>query len=111
MNAMATVPGSLLLHAEATFSMALLLWEPGQRTPIHDHLAWCVAAVLHGEESEVLYEHVSDGFLETCRRANPAGFVSGFAPPGDIHEVYNPTNRSLPRCMCTARIFDVTTAV
>lgn len=46
--------------------------------------------MLRGEESEVLYEHVSNGLLETCRRTNPAGFVSGFAPPGDIREVYKP---------------------
>jgi predicted metal-dependent enzyme (double-stranded beta helix superfamily) len=33
-----------LLHAEpdGSFSVVALVWRPGQATPIHDHVTWCV---------------------------------------------------------------------
>jgi len=80
-----------LVHAEpdGSFSVAVMVWLPGQRTPIHDHLAWCVTAVLQGAECEEIFA-VRDGHLEVIARShNPVGTVSGFAPPGDIHQVHN----------------------
>jgi predicted metal-dependent enzyme (double-stranded beta helix superfamily) len=80
-----------LLHAEpdGSFSVAVMVWRSGQLTPVHDHLSWCVTAVLQGAEYEEIFA-VRDGHLEVVRRnMNPAGTVSGFAPPGDIHQVRN----------------------
>jgi predicted metal-dependent enzyme (double-stranded beta helix superfamily) len=80
-----------LVHAEpdGSFSVAVMVWLPGQQTPIHDHLAWCVTAVLQGAECEQIFA-VRDGHLEViARNQNPVGTVSGFAPPGDIHQVHN----------------------
>ncbi|GHH68621.1 hypothetical protein GCM10017673_17970 [Streptosporangium violaceochromogenes] len=77
------------LHAEAAFSIVAVVWRPGQRTPIHDHIAWCVFGVLQGVEYETLYRHDGDHMTEIGRTANRAGEVSGFAPPGDIHRVHN----------------------
>ena len=80
-----------LVHAEpdGSFSVAVMVWLPGQQTPIHDHLAWCVTAVLQGAECEEIFA-VRDGHLEViARNQNPVGTVSGFAPPGDIHQVHN----------------------
>jgi 3-mercaptopropionate dioxygenase len=80
-----------LVHAEpdGSFSVAVMVWLPGQQTPIHDHLTWCVTAVLQGTEYEEIFA-VRDGHLEVvARNANPVGTVSGFAPPGDIHQVTN----------------------
>jgi len=80
-----------LVHAEpdGSFSVVVMVWLPGQRTPIHDHLSWCVTAVLQGAEYEEIFA-VRDGHLEViARNQNPAGVVSGFAPPGDIHRVRN----------------------
>ena len=77
-----------LVHAEAdgSFSIAAMVWLPGQRTPIHDHVTWCVTGVLRGAE----YEEIFDSSLRViARNSNPAGTVSGFAPPGDIHRVTN----------------------
>jgi predicted metal-dependent enzyme (double-stranded beta helix superfamily) len=75
-----------LIHAEAAFSIAAMVWLPGQRTPVHDHVSWCVTAVLQGTE----YEEIFDASLRVvARNLNPVGTVSGFAPPGDIHRVTN----------------------
>ncbi len=82
-----------LLHTEpdGSFSVTALVWRPGQVTPIHDHVAWCVFAVLQGAEYEELFVLGEDGtFLsEAGRSDNQPGEVSGFAPPGDIHRVRN----------------------
>jgi 3-mercaptopropionate dioxygenase len=82
-----------LLHAEpdGSFSVAVMVWLPGQRTPVHDHLSWCVTAVLRGTEHEEVFAPAAGGTgLEVvARNENPAGTVSAFAPPGDIHRVSN----------------------
>jgi len=87
-----------LIHTEpdGSFSIVVMVWLPGQTTPVHDHLTWCVTAVLQGTEYEEIFRLVPAspghpaGHLESvARNANPAGTVSGFAPPGDIHQVTN----------------------
>ena len=85
-----------LLHAEpdGSFSVAAMVWLPGQETPVHDHVTWCVTAVLQGTEYEEIFAPQADASgmarLEVVGRSeNAAGTVSGFAPPGDIHRVRN----------------------
>ena len=83
-----------LLHAEERFSVVGLVWQPGQLTEIHDHIAWCVFGVLQGVEFETLYRDHGDHLTEIGRAANQVGDVSGFAPPGDIHRVHNTGDRT-----------------
>jgi predicted metal-dependent enzyme (double-stranded beta helix superfamily) len=81
-----------LLHAEpdGSFSVVALVWRPGQATPIHDHVAWCVAGVIAGVEREEQYLVRDDGWLQEIGTAmNVVGEVSALAPPGDIHCVRN----------------------
>jgi predicted metal-dependent enzyme (double-stranded beta helix superfamily) len=80
-----------LVHAEpdGSFSVVAMVWLPGQQTPVHDHLSWCVTAVLQGTEYEEVYANRGDHLEVVGRNASPAGTVSGFAPPGDIHRVTN----------------------
>jgi predicted metal-dependent enzyme (double-stranded beta helix superfamily) len=78
-----------MLHAESRFSIVAIVWQPGQLTDIHDHIAWCTFAVLQGVEYETLYRDEGDHLIEIGRAANHVGDVSGFAPPGDIHRVHN----------------------
>lgn len=80
-----------LVHAEpdGSFSIAVMVWRPGQETPIHDHLAWCVTGVLQGAECEEIFALRADHLEVVARNQNPPGTVSGFAPPGDIHRVRN----------------------
>jgi predicted metal-dependent enzyme (double-stranded beta helix superfamily) len=82
-----------VLHVEpdGSFSLTALVWRPGQVTPIHDHVTWCVFGVIKGTEYEELYALSADGSYldEVGRSQNDYGEVSGFAPPGDIHRVRN----------------------
>jgi 3-mercaptopropionate dioxygenase len=84
---------SHLLHTEpdGAFSIVALVWRPGQVTPIHDHVTWCVFGVIQGIEHEELFvlDPERECLVETGTNTNGAGEVSGFAPPGDIHRVRN----------------------
>jgi 3-mercaptopropionate dioxygenase len=80
-----------VIHVErgGSFSIAVMVWRPGQVTPIHDHVSWCVTGVLQGTEQEEVFAPGPGGqyLTEITRRQNPPGTVAGFAPPGDIHRV------------------------
>jgi len=82
-----------VLHSEpdGSFSITAMVWRPGQVTPIHDHVTWCVFGVVQGIEYEELYSLSPDGtcLVEVGRNQSRPGEVSGFAPPGDIHRVRN----------------------
>lgn len=80
-----------LLHAEpdGSFSVVVMVWRPGQTTPIHDHLTWCVTGVMQGAEYEEIFALRDNHLKAVARNQNPVGTVSGFAPPGDIHQVRN----------------------
>jgi 3-mercaptopropionate dioxygenase len=79
---------SHVLHVEpdGSFSIVGLVWRPGQVTPIHDHVTWCVFGVVQGIEHEELFDADLNPVGESD---NHTGDVSGFAPPGDIHRVKN----------------------
>ena len=49
-----------LLHVSPCrrLSIVALVWLPGQRTPIHDHVSWCVVGVYEGRELETRYRAV-----------------------------------------------------
>jgi 3-mercaptopropionate dioxygenase len=81
-----------LLHVSPTrrLSVVALVWQPGQRTPIHDHIAWCIVGVYRGIEREIRYRLVEeDG--EQCLlptgsvQAEPGHVEALFAPPEGIH--------------------------
>jgi 3-mercaptopropionate dioxygenase len=80
-----------LLHAEADFSIVALVWRPGQATPIHDHVTWCVFGVIQGVEYEELFalDEERACLVPAGVSLSPVGEVTGFAPPGDIHRVRN----------------------
>lgn len=84
-----------ILHVEpdGSFSIVALVWLPGQATPVHDHVSWCVVGVHLGEERETVYElrgGTSDPHLvATGTSRNPPRSVATLLPPGDIHHVAN----------------------
>src|SRR5215467_12953961 len=84
----------LYVDPDGAFSIVALVWLPGQRTPIHDHISWCVVGVHEGGEEETLYSLVDGAYLvRTGHAVNREGTVSWFVPPGDIHEVANTTGQ------------------
>jgi 3-mercaptopropionate dioxygenase len=75
------------LHIEPNaFTIVALVWRPGQRTRIHDHISWCVFGVIQGFEHEELFDR---NLKRLGTSESYPGDVSGFAPPGDIHRVRN----------------------
>jgi predicted metal-dependent enzyme (double-stranded beta helix superfamily) len=89
---------SYVVHSERDggFSIVALVWRPGQVTPIHDHVTWCVFGVIQGIEYEELFtlDEERGCLVEAGNSVNVAGDVSGFAPPGDIHRVRNAGDRT-----------------
>src|SRR3954451_5363947 len=89
------------LHAEpdGSFSIVALVWRPGQRTRIHDHVTWCAFAVIQGVEHEELFD--TDLSL-IGKSANHVGDVSGFAPPATSTAFTTPGTRPRPPSTSTA---------
>jgi predicted metal-dependent enzyme (double-stranded beta helix superfamily) len=85
-----------VIHVEpdGIFSVVSLVWLPGQSTPIHDHVSWCVVGVHQGREHEIRYRLVEDGVAAHLEESgdgfNRAGSTAALTPPGDIHRVMNP---------------------
>ena len=76
-----------LLYVSPTrrLSVVALVWQPGQRTPIHDHIAWCIVGVYRGIEREVRYRLVERGG-EQCLL--PTGSVEAY--PGHVEALVTP---------------------
>src|SRR5690242_2738594 len=73
-----------LLHVSPCrrLSIVALVWLPGQRTPIHDHVSWGVVGVYEGGERETRYRVVE---FEGVRHLEPVGSVD--APPGHVEVI------------------------
>ena len=80
-----------LLHvpADGAYSLVAAVWRPGQGTPVHDHVAWCVVGVHRGEEHEIRYRLADGHLVEDGHTVGPCGSVTALTPPGDIHAVVN----------------------
>jgi predicted metal-dependent enzyme (double-stranded beta helix superfamily) len=82
------------IHVEpdGSFSIVAFVCRDGQETAIHDHVTWCVFAVLAGTPVEELFRLDDEGgaLISAGRESCPAGTVGGGAPPGDIHSLGNP---------------------
>jgi len=80
-----------LLHVpdDGAYSLVAAVWRPGQRTAVHDHIAWCVVGVHRGEEHEIRYRIDDCRLVEDGHTVGPCGEVTVLTPPGDIHAVVN----------------------
>lgn len=87
-----------LLHKDAKdrFSVVVMVWGPGQGTPIHDHCGmWCVECVVLGKIRVSQYDMVpfTRGPLVEFREAGclTAGFgeAGALIPPFDYHKIEN----------------------
>jgi len=88
-------PHLLTVAPSRRFSLLALIWAPGQVTPIHDHICWCVVGVLEGLEREQRFSlrANSDGqrwLATTTDVMVMPGEVSRLTPPEEnIHQVRN----------------------
>jgi 3-mercaptopropionate dioxygenase len=81
----------LHLDADRRFSVVSFVWGPGQRTPVHDHLAWGVIGMLRGAELAQPYQFIEGRLVPQgeSQRLEP-GDVAAVSPRiGDIHRVSN----------------------
>lgn len=82
---------TLHVDREAGITIRVLAWRRGQRTPIHDHVAWCVIGVYSGCERELRYSAMdaqgTTRLLVAADHAMRAGQTAVLLPPDDIHEV------------------------
>jgi predicted metal-dependent enzyme (double-stranded beta helix superfamily) len=82
-----------LLHCDPLerFSVVSFVWEPGQKTPVHDHTVWGLVGQLRGSERSQAFVpgaqgHLDPGDAEELR----SGDVTAVSPRiGDVHEVSN----------------------
>jgi predicted metal-dependent enzyme (double-stranded beta helix superfamily) len=78
------------VHPRGLYSIVSLVWKPGQATPVHDHVTWCVVGVWRGVERERRYELRGATLVERGCELVRAGDVSIAVPPDeDIHRVEN----------------------
>jgi len=82
-----------LLHCDPLerFCVVSFAWEPGQRTPVHDHLTWGLVGQLRGEERCDEYAALREGgYACTGTHRMRAGQIDRVSPRvGDIHAVSN----------------------
>ncbi|MBS2038519.1 cysteine dioxygenase family protein [bacterium] len=88
-----------LVHKESEdgFCVVVMVWSPGQGTPVHDHGGvWCVESCVEGQLAITSYrmldgsdpEHVrfkQEEYVEVGR-----GSVGCLIPPFEHHKIHNP---------------------
>ncbi len=88
-------PNLVAVAPSGRFSVVALVWQPGQFTPIHDHICWCVVGVLEGVEHEQRYHLLRDEAGAMWLRPGEAetmmpGATCALVPPAEnIHCVRN----------------------
>jgi len=80
-----------LLHCDPLerFSVVSFVWQPGQKTPVHDHTVWGLVGVMRGEELCEEYSLGRPMRMTGAHRVRP-GDVDRVSPRiGDVHVVSN----------------------
>jgi predicted metal-dependent enzyme (double-stranded beta helix superfamily) len=76
------------------FSVVSFVWQPGQKTPVHDHTVWGLVGVMRGEELCEEYAGAVPGrpMRQTGSHRVKPGDVDRVSPTiGDVHVVSNAT--------------------
>ena len=86
----------LFLDAQGRFSVVVMVWAPGQQTPLHDHAGhWCVECVYDGRIQVTSYEREreDDGrilFRQHGSTLSGVGTAGALIPPFEYHTISNP---------------------
>ena len=90
-----------LVHkdAQGRFSMVMMVWGPGQGTPLHDHAGhWCVECVYRGSIRVRSYdaeEDAGDGHVRFAQKTEimaGQGAAGALIPPHEYHTIDNTEN-------------------
>ena len=85
-----------ILFRNENFELVVIIWRPGQDTPIHDHVGSdCAFLILDGESTETIYDLNSEGlaFPISSRIYSPGEVCAADEP--DIHRVSNDADSEL----------------
>ena len=78
------------VHPRGAYSVVALVWQPGQRTPIHSHRSWCVVGVHEGRELERSFRVAAGGLVQVDEHVLEQGHVTWLLQgEQDIHDVAN----------------------
>ncbi|WP_321944343.1 cysteine dioxygenase family protein [Paraburkholderia tropica] len=81
----------LYSHPDGHFSIMLLTWQPGQRSPVHGHWTWCGYLVLKGALSEDHFGWEDGKLVQLGERLRSVGdVVVGEPSLHDVHRLGNP---------------------
>jgi predicted metal-dependent enzyme (double-stranded beta helix superfamily) len=82
-----------LLHGDpmGRFSILSIVWDHGQKSPIHGHYCWCAVGVYQGQLTETYYRESPAGGLPVLvdRLQRDAGSLSFDPPSSGIHRIAN----------------------
>jgi len=93
-----------LLHkaADGSYSIVVMVWGPGQSTPLHDHAGmWCVECVYQGEIMVKDYSRIANrdstqgilDFVEEREMVAGTGEAGKLIPPFEYHTIGNVTDK------------------
>jgi len=92
-----------LLHRdpEGRYSVLVMVWGPGQQTPLHDHGGlWCVEGVYRGRIRGTSYDRIETGdddcvrFVQVGEIHAGVGEAGSLIPPVDYHAIDNPNGET-----------------
>jgi predicted metal-dependent enzyme (double-stranded beta helix superfamily) len=76
---------------EGRFSVLSLVWDHGQKSPVHDHYCWCAVGVYQGQITETCYRESVAGGLPVLisKTLRGVGNVSFEPAASGIHRIAN----------------------
>jgi predicted metal-dependent enzyme (double-stranded beta helix superfamily) len=91
-----------LLHSDsaAGYAVVVLVWRPGQMSPVHAHKTWCALAVHHGTLTETHYTPGDPPVPSATRLLGPGASSHGAADPRLIHRLANLSCRTAISIHC-----------
>jgi predicted metal-dependent enzyme (double-stranded beta helix superfamily) len=74
----------LMLYKEPDYPLTIqtVVWEPGRRSPIHNHATWGIVAIIDGDEKNILWQR-TDG-KKQAGKAQISRVEEKVLEPGDI---------------------------
>ncbi len=79
-----------LIRRTSTYEAFVLCWEPGQRSPIHDHAqSTCGVRVVQGRATETRYEFDQNHLLHPVETTEAIEGSTTGSQDADIHEISN----------------------